>query len=66
MFLYSTVVFTLNLLLQIYRQLFLSHPFGAQKGAKGTAQNKISCHNLCSRIFAGRKFAYSELRLRSL
>ena len=40
MFLYSTVVFILNLLLQIYRQLFLSHPFGAQKGAKGTAQTK--------------------------
>ena len=25
---YSAVVFTLNLLLLIYKQLFLSHPFG--------------------------------------
>ena len=41
MFLYSTVVFTLSLLLQIYRQLFLSHHFGAQKCAKAVQTNEI-------------------------
>ena len=40
--LYFKVAVTINILLLIYRQLFLSHPFGAQKGAKGTAQTKCS------------------------
>ncbi len=66
LFLYSTVVFTLVFLLQIYRQLFLSHPFGAQKGAKGTAQNKISRRILCSGIFVNENIPRSSAPCRQL
>jgi len=65
-FLYSPAVFTLNFLLLTYEQFFLSHPFGAHKGAKGTAQRKISYSLLGSQIFVNENIAFGELRLRSL
>ena len=58
--------FTLNLLLLTYEQFFLSHPFGAQKGAKGTAQRKISYSLLGSQIFVNENVLRSSFACRRL
>ena len=59
-------VFTLNLLLLIYRPLFLSLLFVAQKVTKRHSTDKISRHSLCSRIFGNENIPRSAAPCRQL
>ena len=59
-------VFTLNLLLLIYRPLFLSLLFVAQKVTKRHSADKISHSLLGSQIFASENVPRSSLACRQL
>ena len=66
LYLYSTVVFTLNLLLQCYWQFALSLLFVAQKVTKRHSTDKISHSLLGSRIFASENIPRSSFACRQL